>query len=70
MSGINESRELVNLLHEMYNDSTVSYNIESNRKLYKIFDDIDSLELIINSLSIEVESLITQSDKIESAIII
>lgn len=68
MSGLNESRELVNLLHEMYNESTVSYNIESNRKLIKIFEDIDSLELIVNSLGNEVDSLMVQSEKIDQAL--
>jgi hypothetical protein len=52
----------------MYNDSTMSYNIESARKLNKIFNDVDSLESIINSLNSEVDSLIEQAHQIEKSI--
>lgn len=52
----------------MYNDSTMNYNIESARKLNKIFNDIDGLESIINSLSSEVDALIDQADQIDKSI--
>ena len=52
----------------MYNDSTINYNVESSRKLNKLYYDIDNLESIINVLSLEVDGLIEQSDKIEKSI--
>ncbi len=61
---INETKELVNLLGKMYNEDTVSFNVDHSNKQKKLMNEVDNLEVIINVLNQEVDSLIGMAEKI------
>jgi len=67
--GINETKELMRILNDMYNEDTLNYNLDHSNKQKKFLNEVDNLEIIINALNNEADSLIASVDKISSMII-
>ena len=67
--GINETKELIRILNDMYNEDTLNYNLDHSNKQKKFLNEVDNLEIIINALNNEADSLIASVDQIGSMII-
>jgi hypothetical protein len=49
----------------MHNDGTFNYNMEFFKKEKRLMNEIDYLEVIVNTLGSEADNLISQLDQIE-----
>ena len=68
MKEIQESKDLINILADIHNDSTFNYALEFNKKQIKLMNEVDYLEVVVNTLNTEADNLIALMDKIESKI--
>ncbi len=65
MKEIQESKELVAILNEIHNSHTFNHHFEFYRKQKRIMNEIDYLEVIVNTLSSEADNLNAYLDKLE-----
>jgi peptidoglycan hydrolase CwlO-like protein len=65
MKEIQDSRDLINILSDIHSDSTFNYNLEFKKKQKKLMNEVDYLEVIVNSLNQEADNLTALIDKIE-----
>ena len=66
--GINETKELMNILTKMFNEDTVNINVDHSTKQKKFMNEVDNLEVIINALNIEADNLVEMAEKINRTI--
>jgi len=50
----------------IHNDATFNYSLDFFNKQQRFMKDVDYLEVIVNTLNTEVDSLIAQMDMIEN----
>ena len=66
--GINETKELTNMLTKMFNEDSLNNNIDHTIKQKKFMSEVDTLEVIINALNMEADNLIEMAEKINKKI--
>lgn len=57
---------MIGVLLGIHNDATFNYSLDFYHTQQKFMKDVDYLEVIVNTLNMEVDSLITQVDFIEN----
>jgi chaperonin cofactor prefoldin len=63
-----ETQDLSEIISEMFSDSNFNNILEQNKKEKRLSKDIEYLEIMINTLTSEVENLSTQFNQIEDLI--
>jgi len=66
--GINETKELTNMLTKMFNEDSLNNNIDHTIKQKKFMSEVDTLEVIKNALNMETDNLIEMAEKINKKI--
>ena len=66
MHEIQESKDLIGVMLGIHNDATFNYSLDFYHKQQKFMKDVDYLEVIVNTLNMEVDSLIAQIEFIEN----
>jgi hypothetical protein len=63
-----DTKDLVSILWDIQNDPSYNYNMDFYRKQKKIMNEIDYLEVIVNTLDTEADNLLSLLDNIENKI--
>jgi hypothetical protein len=65
MKEVHDTKELTSILAKMNEDNTFQYDIDFSIKEKRVMNDIDYLDILVNSLNDELDSLIKMTDDIE-----
>lgn len=65
MKEIIETKDLIGVFSDIHTDNTLHYNLEFTKKQKKLMNEVDYLEVVVNTLNMEADNLIALMDKIE-----
>lgn len=64
-----ETRELVSILSELYNENSSQIALDCHLNEKKLLSEVDYLEVIVNTLDTEIENMLQEADFIENKLI-
>jgi hypothetical protein len=68
MKEIVETKDLTDILCDIFTDENMDLNILFDKKKKKLIDDVEYLDVIVNTLNEEVDTLSEQMDELEKII--